>query len=216
MERKLHITATSKMNLPVDQIEFNISLKTIKEEYNEAYQEAKKQLNFLQNSLMNVGIKNDDIKTNSFYVNKHYENYRDEKNIYQNKFTGYEVQHQLSVCCDYNTDMLEKIINSLSECEANPEFNIRFTVKNPEKAKKELLKKITSDAHMKAKLLAKENKVKLVSIVDIDYSYNNQNFYSPTTYECAVNAKCLSSDGMNITAADVQIEGQANFVWEIE
>ncbi|MDO4377549.1 MAG: SIMPL domain-containing protein [Erysipelotrichia bacterium] len=216
MEKKLQIIGNGKLNLSVDQIEFDLYLKALKPNYNDAYKLAEIQLSQLQKDMAKIGFAKDALKTNSFVINQHYENYRDENNNYQTKLVGYEVNHQLTLKYAYDVDMLGKIINILTECDAQPEFNIRFTVKDQNQAKLELLKRITKDAKAKARVLAKENKAKLIGIAEIDYTYSDNNFYSPTVYEHSVNAKCLAATGMEITAADVQIEGSARFVWEIE
>ncbi len=216
MEKKLQIIGSGKLNLSVDQIEFDLNLKALKQDYNDAYKLAEIQLSQLQKDMAKIGFTKKELKTNSFVVNQHYENYRDENNNYQTKLTGYEVNHQLTLKCAYDVELLGRIINTLTVCDAQPEFNIRFTVKDQHQAKLELLKKITKDAKTKARVLAKENKVKLIGITEIDYTYSDNNFYSPTVYERSVNAKCLAATGMEITAADVQIEGSARFVWEIE
>lgn len=218
MEKRMHIVGKGSISVKVDQIEFNISLKAIKEQYDEAYSFAQKQLESLQKDITALGFKKEEIKTTSFRVDQHYENSKDENDNYIRRMVGYQVNHDLIFKCDYDTKLLSLIIKCLSDCKAMPEFNIRFTIKDNSAAKRALLKKITNDAKRKAKIFAKANNVKLGSLVDIDYSFSDMDFYSPTVYgysnDLAVGCNMKSS--MDITAQDVTISDSASFSWEIQ
>ncbi len=220
MNKRIRITGEGSLSVKVDQIEFNISLQAIKELYDEAYKLAQQQLEQLQLDLNKIGFEKEDIKTVSFKVDKRYESYRDEKNNYVSKMAGYQVDHKLILKCDYDNERLSLIIKTLSNCAAHADFNIRFTVKDTAKVKRELLEKITIDATNKAKILAKANNVKLGSLVDINYSYSTVKFYSNTTYGCSNDlleeSDCLEARAMDITAQDISVNDSASFEWEFE
>ena len=82
------------------------------------------------------------MKTLSFRVDTEYENYRDGNNDYRRRFVGYRFNHVTKVEFASDNDRLGRVLYALAACPVRPEFQISFTVKDPESAKNLLLGKV--------------------------------------------------------------------------
>ena len=220
MDRTIRVSGEGTISAPADCVELSLYLETTEKEYSKAYETAGQHGEELQNAVVSLGFDKKDLKTQSYNISARYDSVRDKEGNYKEVFIGYCVSHSMILRFDFNENMLSAVLTTLSETKAAPRMNIRFTVKDQEIYKMELLEEITADAKKKAKKLAEASDVELSDLIKIDYSFGNVNFYSETAYDCVAETRMLT--GMNVkkaygfTAEDVRITERATFEWLIK
>ena len=77
------------------------------------------------------------------------------------------------------------------------------------------MKQLTKEAKHRARLLAKDNGVKISQLVDIDYSFSDTDFYSPTAFGLC-KSNMVENASIDINPQDITISATGKFVWEIQ
>ena len=149
-----------------------------------------------------------------------YENYRDGNNDYRRRFVGYRFNHVTKVEFASDNDRLGRVLYALAACPVRPEFQISFTVKDPESAKNLLLGKAVADAKEKAAVLSGAAGVALKEIQSIDYSWGEIDFEYRPMNGALLAEKCLAEPmdaryDMDIEPDDIEASDTVTVIWEI-
>lgn len=209
MEHTLNVRGESKLSVMPDRIIIKLEIVTTNIKYDYAINESKNKYNSLLNSLRLIGFQQEDLKTNSFNVETLYEN-KLTNNIYENIFTGYRIRHSLSIEMDLDMQKLNGVINSITKSIANPELTIRFSLKEKQAILDKLLKLCIEDAKQKANFIADNFGIKLIEIINIEYSQKEINVISHSEYR----PKLMAAD-MALTPEDIIVNDYINVTWSI-
>jgi uncharacterized protein YggE len=216
--KTIRITGVGTASISPNEIELRFSINTIDLNYNISIEKHNEKLNEFNEILKVLGFKKEDLKTNYFNISPKYKSVKKLNGEYKEEFEGFAVNQNLTLTFDYNMDLLDKIINKLSQSTINPRLSINFTIKEKEEFKNKIIQNACYDAKQKAQILASACNQTIVGIVSIDYSFANIHLYSNTryeeSYECC-KAK-TSSIGNNITPTDIKSSENVTFVFEIE
>ena len=109
-------------------------------------------------------------------------------------------------------------MGAVSNSVSDPETDIRFTVKDKESPKEELLRSAAADARKKAEILTEASGVKLGELVNINYDWGELNIYSRTVYEdraFEAEAMVAKSVAMDVVPDDIDLCDTVSFMWEI-
>lgn len=218
MNRTITIKGVGKLSLKPDQTVVSLVLKNVCQNYDAAMAEAANDLNRLREAVFKIGFKKDDLKTTSFDVGAERENERDKNGNYRWRFVGYRVTHALKLEFPFDTKLLSAVLGAIADCIADPELDVRFTVKNREAVNEALLESACRNAKSKAEILTKASGAELGELVSIDYNWGELHFYSPTCYraddECMI--KAASPGSIEIEPDDIDVSDSVTFVWEIK
>lgn len=182
MNRTITIKGIGKLSLKPDLTVVSLTLKTVRAGYDKAMDKAAKHLEQLRSAIAEIGFTKDDLKTTSFDVGTEYENERDKNGNYKQIFVGYRVTHGLKLEFDFDSQRPSKVLGAIAVCIAEPELNVRFTVKDKEAVDAALLDSACANAKAKAEILTKASGVTLGELVSIDYNWGELHLYSPTHY----------------------------------
>ncbi len=219
MNRTITVKGAGKLSLTADFTAVNITVKSSDKDYAAAMDKAAEQLEDLREKLVAGGLSKDDIKTTDFNVQTQYDNEKDEKGGYKRVFAGFVVSHNLKAEFAFDKERLAKVLSALSATKGQPEFSVRFTVKDKEAAKQSLIKAAVKDAKEKAAALAEAADVRLGQIVNIDYNVGNVNFYSPARYQvndAVCRSAAFTAAHIDIAPEDIELSDTVTVVWEIE
>ena len=111
--------------------------------YELAVADSTRKRSFLAEELEKLGFSNADIKTLCFDVKVAYESYRDKNKDWCKRFEGYKYTHRMKLEFSRDNELLGKVLYVLTHCQGEPEFEICYTVSEPDKIKNELLEKIS-------------------------------------------------------------------------
>ncbi len=207
-------TASAKPDLIV--IQLNIVSKDM--EYVKAVANANERIALLQKAIAVVGFAKEDLKTLAFNVRTVYKNEQNEHGVWQSKFDGYECRYRLKLSMDMDSKRLAETLTEISDSNADAEFNIEFTVKNPQEIGDAVLRSATENAHRKAKVLCEASGKKLGELLSIDYNWNDIHVASASCYAMNEMVRGAAADGgvPEFEPEDVQSSDSVTFVWEIE
>lgn len=164
---------------------------------------------------MGVGFQKTDLKTMNFDVRPNFESERDKNGNYKSIFIGYICTHDLKLEFDLDMQKMSEVLTALVRCSANPEFDIKFSVKDKNAISESLLINATENAKSVAKILAKASDVKLGQIINIDYNWGEIHLYSDTRYSDSDMKVCAASVCIDIEPEDIDVSDTVTFVWEI-
>lgn len=217
--RTIRVTGKGLIKLRPDMTRITITLEGKSPEYSEAVQKSSKDTTKLMDILTAYGFERSDLKTLDFTVNTVYENYkyRDE---YRRRLAGYKYEHMMKLEFDSDNDRLGKILYALAGSKLNPDFQISYTVKDPETAKNRLLDSAIADAKEKASVLTRAAEVTLGAIQNIDYSWGQVNFEvqpMDMCFEAGVKNMVSMDSGINLPLEpdDIEASDTVTVIWEI-
>lgn len=215
MNRTITVRGTGKVSTKPDLTEIILDLRANHYDYEKTIDIGTQQVNSLKVALCELGFQKSDIKTTNFDVHPIFENERDANGNYKRRFNGYECSHDLKVEFDFDMSLLSRVLTALAKCDANPEFEVRFTVKDKEQIKSQLLENAVENALNNATILAAASHVTLGDIISINYNWGEVHLYSETKYclaeECMAAPSCI-----DIEPDDIDVNDGVTIVWEIK
>ena len=216
MNRTITVKGTGTVRLTPDLTIISLTLKSTDRDYGRAAELAEERLGALRTALEELGFERKALKTQQFRVCTEYESRRDEYGNYRNVFTGYACVHGLTLEFDFDTKRLSETLGAIARCVAEPELNIRFSVKDRDGAADALLKSAVENARHRAEILASASGVSLGRLMTVDYNWGELNVYSGTNFE--MDCKCLPPMpcGAELEPEDIELSDSAAFVWELE
>ena len=217
--RTIRVTGKGNMKLHPDMMRVTVTLTKVHKEYAEALKHASEDVETLKDLLAGFGFGREELKTLSFNVDAEYESYR-EDNEYRQRLTGYRYRHTVKVDFDSDNERLGKVLYALARSELEPEFNISYTVRDPEAAKNVLLAKAVADSKEKAVVLAEAAGPILKEIQSVDYSFGAPDLEvrpAGRSFALSKNMAVESAAGydLNLEPDDVSISDTVTVVWEI-
>jgi len=217
MEKTMRVTGKGKLSVKPDMIRLLLDTTKVCPTYEEALRRSSEQTEELKNCFEKLGFARMNLKTLRFNVDTEYENYRDENNVWKNRFLGYRFTHNMKLEFDADNERLGRVLYRLAQTECCPEFRIHYTVKDTEAAKNKLLAKAVADSKGKAKVLAEAAGVTLGDIVTIDYSWGELEIFSAPVERCMMSAANDAADSyrMDIEPDDIDVTDKVTVVWEI-
>ena len=218
--RTIRVTGTGQIKVKPDMTRITITRSGLYKDYGETLRRSSDDTEALKDVLSGFGFARSDLKTLSFRVDTEYENYRDGNNDYRRRFVGYRFNHVTKVEFASDNDRLGRVLYALAACPVRPEFQISFTVKDPESAKNLLLGKAVADAKEKAAVLSGAAGVALKEIQSIDYSWGEIDFEYRPMNGALLAEKCLAEPmdaryDMDIEPDDIEASDTVTVIWEI-
>lgn len=189
-----------------DYITIRLEIISADKDYSKSVNNANKRIVTLQTALGKAGYAKEDLKTLSFRVGTSYEK----------KSAIYNCRYSLKLSFDLDTKRLAETINAIADSDADAQFTIRFTVKNPERVNDQLLKSAAENARQKAEVLCAASGVKLGGLIEVNYNWGEVNVVSTSTYSMNRDmVRCASTPAPEFEPDDIKSEDSATFVWEI-
>lgn len=158
------------------------------------YDQAIQELNNLTN-ILRQDIKQE-LKTINFYVTPKYQRQNND-----NIFLGYEAVHELELQLPYDKEMLNNLIQTISESKAKASFRINFSIENIEVLRQKAISEAVKDAQNNANVIASSANVKIGKILNIDYTTQHMPF--------------RSMQMANIEPKPIMFQEQVTVEWEI-
>ena len=221
--RTITVKGVGKASAPVDTVELSFRLWAKDKEYDTALESADKKVTSLEAALSAAGFPAADFQTAGFHVNTEYESVRDKNGNFQTVFAGYNCSYDQLLRFDFDAARLGRALNAVAESRTQPELQVRFTVREPEKLEAELLRSAARSARARAETLSAAAGSRLGELQRIDYDVNRLNFHSETVMDMAENApqmaggmlKAKRSMAAALRPQDVELQDAAVFVWEL-
>lgn len=200
----IRITGTGKVSVAPDTVELKMSFSQVYRDYEIALQQSAEQSQALAFALEDAGFARKDLKTTDFYVRAEYETYKDHKDEYKKRFTGYRFTHRMKLKFPNDNKKLGQVLYALAHCAVKTQFSFDYTVGDPEKVKEQLLENAMKDARHKADILTRAAGARLGELLHIDYSRKEISIYT----------HCL--DDMEFSDAPLQENQDRSYAIDVE
>ncbi len=166
------VKGVGEASLAPDTIQIDFNLEVHAESYDQTINYAAQQLQELRNCLSPLGFTKEDLVTTQFLVDTDYESVKNEEGEYIRVFKGYTVRNNLKLSFPFDNKRLGCLLDQISQCEAHPEFSIRYRLKNDQELKALIIQKAVQNAIQNAQLLATASDVLLGEIISIEYDWS--------------------------------------------
>lgn len=216
MDRIITVKGIGTVNAKPDLVIITMNLESHMYEYDQTIKLATKSENTITSAIESVGFDQTDLKTSHFNVRPHYEQYRDEKDNYKNRFNGYICEQSLKLAFDLDTKIMSDVLNAVAKTEVNPGLDIQFSIKDETAIGEELIVQAAKNAKEKAEILAKAAGVNLGDLINIDYNWAELSLYSSTNYDLNDHHLLREARVPEIHPEEINVKDTATFVWEIK
>ena len=202
MERTVRITGKGKIAVTPNQVIFSLNQSQVKNSYGEANDEAQIAKKELDDCLRSVGIDKKDLKTERFTIEGEYTRYN----------------HQMKLKLDLDHKMISKFLGVISDMKYMPEFEMSYSLKNPEEVKNKLIKEAVKDSREKALCLTNSLDMTLGEVLNIDYSWMHVDIISRPydTLECYSMMPTGLTTRMSMEPDDIELEDNVTIIWAIK
>ncbi len=217
MEKTIRVTGKGKISVTPDTIRLLITQSSVESTYEGAIRESAERKKGLNEVLVALSFKKEDLKTLRYNVNTEYEEYQARDKSWKRRLEGYRYTHRMKLEFPKDNAMLGKLLGAISKITGEPEFSLEYTIADPEAAKNELLAKAVEDSKAKASVLTSAAGVELGDILTIDYSWGEVDFISRPTggvmlYEEEYDGSC----DIDIEVDDINVTDTVTVVWAIK
>ena len=212
MKRTITVKGIGTAKTKPDRVVLNMTIETKDREYENAIRTANGQIADLNAALEAVGYEKGSLKTMDFNIHTNYEDTRDENGMYRSVFAGYMCFHSLKLEFDFTNENLSKTLSAIASCDAKPQFNLSFTVKDTAAIKEKLLESAAKNARQRAEILCAASE-----LINIDYNLGDVNLFSPTNFTRAKNESAAfgASFDAQLSPDDICSSDSVTFTWEI-
>jgi uncharacterized protein YggE len=216
--RELVVKGIGKAAVAPDLIVLTMSLEVCEFDYEQTMRRGSEMIETLRAAIVPVGHDSKELKTTSFNINTKYESYQENK-AWKQRFIGYNCSHGLRLEFDLDMPMLGATLGAIANCAVNPNFNIKFSIKDPNAVSEELLASAVENAKWKAAVLAKAGGITLGLIKRIDYNWGELHLYSNTDMVMEDRAMCCAEAApmsIDIEPEEINVNDTVTIVWAIE
>lgn len=130
---------------------------------------------FIEKILKKLNINKENLKTRNFRIsqNTHFD-YQTKKQI----DCGYDYNQSATLKMDYNMEKIAEFIEEVSALDNPPKYNMTFSIKNQETAKKEVMSEAYNKAKEKAEIIAISAGKTLKDCIKVDFRPFQEAVYS--------------------------------------
>lgn len=161
-ENKINVIGNAELKITADGANLNFTVKGYGPTLRKAVEVAKETVNEVLNDLLIIGIDKKDLSTLDFYSGHNY----GRKPFLKSK-KDYRTDITTNIVID-SLEILEEIILTLSDNKIENISNVKFTLKDHEKYKKECRGLALQNAKEKAEQIAKELNTKIIGIYYVE------------------------------------------------
>ncbi|MGL5617278.1 MAG: SIMPL domain-containing protein [Sarcina sp.] len=179
----------------------------INKNYEKAIEELTEAIELIKKKLKNIGINEDEIKTNNLEI---FMENRYDGNLKETIFSNYKAEYTMEIKLNYDNEMLNKVLTILSNNIFSGNINIDFKISEEEGLKEEAIIRAVENARNKGRIIAQSLNLKIIAIEEVIYNENTNNILRAMDN----NILLAKSDNINfnIIPKDIEIKEEVT-VW---
>lgn len=214
-EKSITVTGRGYIHVVPDVTRLVLTLASIHESYEEAYQQAKENTDALTAIMREVKQSPTLPKTSHLDIDKCYENKYDKFEHYVGKkFLGFKLDHKIKIDLGMDNVLLNSIVKLIGQKLKQSEINISYTVKDPRSAQLKMLEQAVKDAKEKAEIMAQALGCSLGNVKDIRYEIQEIRFMSQVRdIHAADEAISCNPESLDITPDDLSLSDNVTVIW---
>ncbi len=216
MSRTITVKGTGHLRISPDQVQLFIDIAERDRVAEKAAAAADRKIGTVRKDLESEGFAPDDLKTLNFSMSPEY---IWDKNG-NRKSNGFLCSHRLKIAFPLDRERLRRVMDRLAGSEAEPSFDVQFTLEEPEAAREELLRLAAENARKKAEILCGASGVKLGELKEITYGVSRPELVSPVALRMEAKAARGASNDAAVMSEQFEPESieasdDATFTWEM-
>lgn len=211
MEKQIRISESASLKVMPDTTNLRITVSAKDETTVLAVEQAEAFLSELFDTLVDVGVLRDDIKSEGINVYPEYGKGRNEKGGFLKELTGYVCATSLSMEFGCDCEFLTNIITALSYLESMPEISVTYKLNNTSEAEEQLISMVTDKAVLKAKAFCRSLGKSLGDLVSVEYSSNGGG--EAVCFELSGREEAVGLG--DVTPKEITLFESATYVWEL-
>lgn len=215
MKKEITVRGAANVKVKPNYVNILINLVTYGKDYSDCMSDAAAKIQSLKNALKAVAVDPEDLRTTDFGVDTDWKTLADARGNYTKRvFKGYKVRQDLKFGFDFDRERLVTILGAVAGSKVDPEFRVRFTVKDTSAVKEELFAKASENARKIAEGLCRGVGKTLGEIININYSWHEIDVYSEMLCD-----ECPPPTGggsvPDINPDDLEASDSVTFTWEL-
>lgn len=179
MNREIKIIGKASKSVSGDWVIVDIVLESKDDSYDEAVRLTMEKLNRLYESLGDIQVAQEEVKTARLDIQTVYESKQNALHQYEQVFAGYRCEQAVHLGFPFSVNMLRLVLQAIVQADVDAVFHIRFTLADVSMYQKELLQEATANARQQAEILASAACVKLGDVVMIHYEEITEPIIAP-------------------------------------
>ena len=213
MQKVITVRGAASVKVKPDYVNILVDLETRDMNYANGMERAAQRIEALKLALKSVNIDPEDLRTTNFDVDADWEWTKDKHGNYKEHiFKGYKIRQNLKFGFDLDRARMVSILGAIARSDIDPEFRVRFTVKDTTEVKEALFAKASSNARKIAEGLCRGVGKKLGDIININYSWQEINIYNEV--DGCGSAMCTTGAAPDINPEDLDASDSVTFTWE--
>ncbi len=214
-EKLITVTGSGTIHVVPDVTRLELSLESLHDTYEEAYEQAKSDTDKLKKIMEKLKLPVALPKTKSLDIDKKTKNeYDDHGHFVDETFVGFELSHMIKIDLGMDNVLLNKLVHLIGERLKQAEISIGYTVKDPRPSQLKMLERAVKDAKEKATIMAKACGCKLGLVKSINYSTHEVHIYSQArNIHDADEAMCCEMCALDIVPEDLAVSDSVTVVW---
>ena len=173
--KTITVNGEATLNFKVNYIYVYLDVNHEFNNYDECIRDSELVSSRVSDLIESAGFKKKELKLTSFNITPVIERYN-ENNVYKTRNMGFKYSKNYKLGMKYDLVKLGKLLEALESNDDKITFNLSFALKDNNMAKDEVLKRAIKNANDKAKFIAKETKLKIKDIENIEYHAVNNNY----------------------------------------
>ncbi|PVX49878.1 hypothetical protein C7377_1516 [Balneicella halophila] len=213
----IQVLGTSSVKTSPENVIINIPVSVKHVSYEECYSLLVDKLSRLQEAFKAIGVDNKQLKISGFSISENYR-YIEEKE--ENKLIGYSGEAFFNIEDTYEKQLLQQIIEIISENETSYNVKFKLSEEQKEKLRKEAIENAVKDAKNKAVVLAKSSGIVLGDIIKIKYGVvKSASYFGDMLDEVVVTGYSNHRRRLNsldLSPQEITISKEVVVVWAID
>ncbi len=214
-EKIITVTGKGAIHVVPDVTRLEITLQSIHDSYEDAYNQAKANTEKLGNVMSEVKLDTKLPKTIRLDIDKKTVSEYDRNNHYTGeKFLGFALNHRVKIDLGMDNVLLNSIVKLIGQSLKQAEIKIGYTVRDSRPSQLKMLERAVKDAKEKAEIMAASCGCKLGLVKNINYSVRELHIFSQARMiHGADEAVCCNTESLDITPDDLEVSDNVTVEW---
>lgn len=211
----ISVTGKGGVHIPPDVTRLLLTLTTIHDSYDEAYQQAADNSSVLAQIMADCNLDTHLPKTQNFDIDKKVERIYDQHHNYvEDKFIGFVLNQTIKIDLGMDAAILNRVVRLIGKRLRQAELSIGHTVKDQRPYIKKMMSRATRDALEKAQLIVEALGEKLGPVKNVDYAEHEITIYSQCRQmRDAQECECATEASLDVTPDDLAFNDSVTVTW---
>lgn len=214
-EKLITVTGHGSIHVVPDVTRLQISLVSLHDSYEEAYRQAKIDIDKMRDIMSETKLDPTLPKTLNLDISKKTKSEYDKFGHYKSEtFLGFELNHEVKIDLGMDNVLLNQVVRLIGKRIKQAEINIGYTVKDQRPSQLKMLERAVKDAKEKATIMATACGCHLGLVKSINYAVHEIHIYSQArNIHDAAEAACCEESSLDITPDDLAVADDVTVVW---